>query len=242
MSDPAPAPPASPRTRALTKWLPGVMLGLGLILGWWWLSGNAAWGRALAWIQDRGAWGMVVFVMIYVLACVLLLPGSALTLGAGAIYGVVTGTLLVSLASTLGATAAFLVGRYLLRERVAGWIARQPKFAAMDRAVATESWKIVLLTRLSPVIPFAPLNYALGLTRVPWHVYVLGSWLGMLPGTVLYVYLGSLAHAASGPSRRPVQWLGYGVGLLATLAVTWVLARLARRALQPVLAEPAAKS
>ncbi len=242
MSDPAPAPSASPGTRALTKWLPGVMLGLGLILGWWWLSGNAAWGRALAWIQDRGAWGMVVFVVIYVVACVFLLPGSALTLGAGAIYGVVTGTLLVSLASTLGATAAFLVGRYLLRERVAGWVARQPKFAAMDRAVAADSWKIVLLTRLSPVIPFAPLNYALGLTRVPWHVYVIGSWLGMLPGTVLYVYLGSLAHAGGGPGRRPIQWLGYGVGLMATLAVTWVLARLARRALQPVLDDPAAKS
>jgi uncharacterized membrane protein YdjX (TVP38/TMEM64 family) len=185
-----------------------------------------------------GAWGVVAFVLIYILACVLMIPGSALTLGAGAIYGVVNGSLIVSVAATLGATAAFLSGRYLMRERVGGMLARHPKFAALDRAVALEAWKIVLLTRLSPVFPFAPLNYAFGLTRVSLRVYVIGSWLGMLPGTVLYVYLGSLAKAAGGGSRSPAQWVGYGLGLLATVAATIVIARSARRALNPVLETP----
>lgn len=192
--------------------------------------------RALAWIDGLGLLGAAAFALLYVLACVLLIPGSVLTLGAGFLYGVVKGTVLISVASTLGATAAFLVGRYLARDWVAKKTAGNPRFAAIDEAVGREGWKIVGLTRLSPVFPFNLLNYAYGLTKVSLRHYFFASWIGMLPGTVLYVYLGSLAGSlaalGTGSSERtPAQWAGYAVGLLATVAVTVYVTRIARAAL-----------
>jgi len=189
-------------------------------------------GNALATVERLGPWGPVVFVVIYILACVLLIPGSVLTLGAGAMFGVVWGSVYVSLASTLGATAAFLVGRYLARRWVARKIAGNAAFAAIDQAVAEEGWKIVGLTRLSPVFPFTLLNYAFGVTRVKLRDYMLASWIGMMPGTVMYVYLGSLARAgAGGQQKSPAEWALYGLGLLATVAVAVVITRIARQAL-----------
>ncbi|KAF0172910.1 MAG: hypothetical protein FD161_3914 [Limisphaerales bacterium] len=183
-------------------------------------------------VEQLGPWGPVLFVVIYVLACVLFIPGSVLTLGAGAVFGVVWGSVYVSLASTLGATASFLVGRYLARRWVARKIAGNATFAAIDQAVAAEGWKIVGLTRLSPVFPFTLLNYAFGVTRVGLRDYVLASWIGMMPGTVMYVYLGSLARAgAGGQQKSPAEWALYGVGLAATIAVTVVITRIARQAL-----------
>ncbi len=194
--------------------------------------------EALAWVQQLGWPGVGVFVALYVLACVLFLPGSVLTLGAGAIYGVARGSLIVSAASTLGATAAFLAGRYLARDWVGGRIRGNARFTAIDEAIGREGWRIVGLTRLSPVFPFNLLNYAFGLTRVRLGPYVLASWIGMMPGTVLYVYLGSLggslATLGTGPgagARTPAQWALYAVGLLATVAVTVCVTRIARRAL-----------
>ncbi len=188
--------------------------------------------HGLDWVSQLGPWGVVLFILIYILATILFIPGSALTLGAGALFGVVRGCIYVSIGATLGAAAAFLVGRYLARNAVARRIESNPRFAAMDRAVANEGWKIVLLTRLSPVFPFALLNYAFGITRVKFTHYLLASWIGMMPGTVLYVYLGSLAQVAtSGRTRSPAEWTLYAVGLLATLAVTVLITRIARRAL-----------
>ncbi len=192
--------------------------------------------RALEWIGDLGPAGAAAFVGIYVVACVLFIPGSILTLGAGAVYGVVRGSLLVSVASTLGATAAFLAGRYLARDWVARRIEGNERFRAIDRAVGREGWKIVGLTRLSPVFPFNLLNYAYGLTRVSLRDYVLASWIGMIPGTVMYVYLGSLAGSlatldAGGGGRSRAQWVLYVIGLAATVAVTVYVTRIARAAL-----------
>lgn len=191
---------------------------------------------ALGWAAQQGAAGVAVFVALYVLACVFLVPGSVLTLGAGAVYGVAAGVPIVSGASTLGATAAFLVGRHLARDRVARMFEGNAKFAAIDAAVAREGWKIVGLARLSPVFPFNLLNFAFGLTRVPLRDYCLASWIGMLPGTVLYVYLGSLAGSlaaiGSAPgARTPAQWALSGVGLAATVAVTAYVTRIAKAAL-----------
>jgi uncharacterized membrane protein YdjX (TVP38/TMEM64 family) len=193
---------------------------------------------ALAWIEKAGPAGPLVFFGLYVAACVFMLPGSILTLGAGAVFGVVKGSLLVSLSSTVGATAAFLVGRYLTRDMVARRVAGNATFRAVDESVASEGWKIVGLTRLSPVFPFNLLNYAFGLTRVSLRGYVLASWIGMIPGTVMYVYLGSLAGSLAdlsdeggGRARSPVEWALYVVGLIATVAVTVVITRIARRAL-----------
>lgn len=186
---------------------------------------------ALARIDSLGAWGPVLFVLIYVVATVLFLPGSALTLGAGALFGVGWGSVFVSAGSVLGATAAFLVGRYFARDWVAKKIAGNAAFAAIDRAVAAEGWKIVGLTRLSPAFPFSLLNYAFGLTRVSLRDYVLASWIGMMPGTVMYVYIGSLARVAGDRSRTPGEWALLGLGLAATIAVTVVITRIARAAL-----------
>lgn len=187
--------------------------------------------EALAGLESLGAWGPVIFVLLYIVAAVLLVPGSALTLGAGALFGVGLGSVLVSAGATLGATAAFLVGRYLARDWVAKKIEGNAAFAALDRAVAADGWKIVGLTRLSPAFPFTLLNYAFGLTRVSLRDYLLASWIGMMPGTVMYVYLGSLARAAGDRSRTPAEWALYGVGLAATIVVTVFVTRLARAAL-----------
>ena len=192
----------------------------------------------LAWSENLGWIGSVAYILIYIAACVFLLPGSVLTLGAGVVFGVVKGSVIVSIASTLGATIAFLTGRYIARSWVVRQIEKRPFFRAIDEAISAEGWKIVLLTRLSPVFPFSLMNYALGLTPVKVKDYVLASWIGMLPGTVMYVYIGSLAGslaslggAAAGRQRSTGEWALYGMGLLATLLVTVYVTRIAKRAL-----------
>ncbi|MDY6802302.1 MAG: TVP38/TMEM64 family protein [Cyanobacteriota bacterium] len=189
---------------------------------------------ALNWIRDLGAIGPVVFIIIYILAAVLFIPGSLLTLGAGFIYGVIKGSIFVSIASTLGATLAFIVGRYFARSWVSKQIEGKQKFKAIDEAVAEEGWKIVGLTRLSPIFPFNLLNYAFGVTQVSLRDYVVASWIGMMPGTVMYVYFGSLAEslATLGQGEKtPLQWALFGVGLLATFALTFYVTKIAREAL-----------
>lgn len=200
--------------------------------------------EALEWVQQLGWVGAVVFIALYVLACVLFLPGSILTLGAGVVFGVVKGSIIVSVASTLGATVAFLVGRYLARDWINSKIEGNAKFRAIDEAIGHEGWRIVGLTRLSPVFPFNLLNYAFGVTRVPLGQYILASWIGMIPGTVMYVYLGSVAGSlatlgsdSGTPARTPGQWALLAVGLLATVAVTVYVTRMARRALSKAMKE-----
>lgn len=191
---------------------------------------------SLVWIQDLGPLGAIVFVLIYILATIFFLPGSILTLGAGFVYGLIKGFVIVSIASTLGATGAFLVGRYLAR----GWVARKvegnTRFKAIDEAVGHAGWRIVGLTRLSPVFPFNMLNYAYGLTKVTLRDYVLSSWIGMMPGTIMYVYFGtvagSLATLGSDQGDQTPAQLGIKiVGLIATVIVTAYITRIAKRAL-----------
>lgn len=190
---------------------------------------------ALAWTAAAGPAGWAAFVGLYVLACVAFLPGSVLTLGAGAAFGLWKGFLLVSAGSTIGACAAFLVGRYLLRDWVSRKLSAVPAFAAVAGAVCQEGWKVVFLTRLSPVLPFNLLNYGYGLTTVGLAEYALASWLGMMPGTFLYVYLGAAAgEAARGGARArtPAEWALYGAGLLATAVAAWLVGRTAKNALK----------
>lgn len=189
---------------------------------------------ALAWTASAGAPGQAAFVALYALACVAFLPGSVLTVGAGAAFGLWKGFLLVSAGSTLGACAAFLVGRHLLRDRVARRLAAAPSFAAVAEAVGQEGWKVVLLTRLSPVLPFNLLNYAYGLTGVGLGEYALASWIGMMPGTFLYVYLGAAAGEAvraGSRARTPAEWALFAGGLAATAAAAWLVGRTAKRRL-----------
>ena len=193
--------------------------------------------RGLEWTQELGVWGPVFVIAFYIMACVLLLPGSILTLGAGFIFKVVRGSITVSIGSTLGACAAFLVGRTVARKWIVGKVAKNEKFAAIDEAVAQQGFKIVLLTRLSPVFPFNMLNYAFGLTKISFWKYALASWVGMMPGTIMYVYFGaglrSLADVAAGnveqgTAGRVFFWLG----LAATVIVTVFVTRVARNALR----------
>lgn len=187
--------------------------------------------NAIEWVDQLGTIGFLVFIAIYILATVFLLSGAVLTLGAGTIFGVVKGSILVSVASTLAATVAFLIGRYFARGWVAKQIENQPKFKAIDSATGKEGWKIVGLTRLSPIFPFVFLNYAFSLTQVTLKDYMLASWIGMMPGTVMYVYLGSIGKAASGGGKTPAEWALFGVGLLATVAVTVFVTKIAKKAL-----------
>jgi uncharacterized membrane protein YdjX (TVP38/TMEM64 family) len=197
--------------------------------------------RLVDWIRGAGTVGVGVFALVYVFGSALLLPGAILTLGAGFAYGPVVGTLLVSPVSVLAATISFLLARFVTRSWVSSKIARDPRFAAIDRAVGESGFKIVALLRLSPVLPFNLLNYALGLTRVTLRDYVLASAVGMFPGTALYVYIGSLVTSASelshGAPSRSTTWgqLLYWGGLGATLLVTVVLTRIARNALRVAL-------
>jgi len=223
---------ASKKTLAL-----GILVIVGLVILGRQLDAQVLLRTALDRIQGLGVWGPAVFIVLYVAATVLFLPGSVLTLGAGAVFGPLRGMVLVSVASTLGATAAFFVGRYLARGWVAGKIEGNGAFRTLDEAVAREGWKIVGLTRLSPVFPFNLLNYAFGITRVSPRDYILASWIGMLPGTLLYVYLGSLAGdlatlGAGRHARTPAEWALYVVGLAATASVTVFVTRIARAALR----------
>ncbi|MBI1903709.1 MAG: VTT domain-containing protein [Planctomycetia bacterium] len=190
------------------------------------------------WIRDLGIWGPVVFGLLYVVAVVLLVPASALTLAAGALFGLVGGTSIVSLASTTGAALAFLISRRLARNRIAKKVEQYPKFDAIDKAISEGGWKIVALLRLSPAIPFNLQNYLYGLTGIRFWTCVLTSWLAMLPGTFMYVYLGHVgragleATAGGDQSRSPAEWAMMIVGLAATIAVTVYITRLARKALK----------
>jgi uncharacterized membrane protein YdjX (TVP38/TMEM64 family) len=200
--------------------------------------------HALSWIEGLGVIAPIVFAGVYIVACVFLISGAVLTLGAGAIFGLAWGTLYASVASMLGATAAFLVGRYVARSWVAKKIEGNQTFKAIDEAVADEGWKIVGLTRLSPVFPFVLLNYAFGLTKVKLKDYFFASWIGMLPGTFMYVYIGYLgreAAGATGGSTSTLQWVLRIVGFAATILVTVMVTRIARKALSKRIDEPRAE-
>jgi uncharacterized membrane protein YdjX (TVP38/TMEM64 family) len=190
-----------------------------------------------AWVERLGVWGPVVFIAGYALATVAFVPGSILTLAAGAIFGLVKGTLVVFVAATLGASLAFLVSRHLARSAIEKKIAGNPRFAAIDQAVASHGGRLVFLLRLSPVFPFNLLNYALGLTKVRFVEYLIAS-VGMLPGTLLYVYYGKLAGdvaaLASGAqvAKGPGYYVVLTLGLAATVVVTALVTRMARKALK----------
>ncbi|QDT69823.1 TVP38/TMEM64 family inner membrane protein YdjZ [Planctomycetes bacterium MalM25] len=232
-----PEPAAAPQSGGATGKLIGlVVVVVALAAAFRFLPLAETLSGFLEYVQGLGVWGPVLLAAAYVAATVLMAPGLILTLGAGYVFGVVLGTITVSIGSVLGATAAFLVGRYATRDFVQGLAAKNPRFAAIDSAVAEQGWKIVLLTRLSPLFPFNVLNYLYGATRVSLRDYFLASWIGMLPGTVLYVYFGAVAGdltkllAGEFEGGAGKQALLY-VGLAATVVVTVFVTRIATKAL-----------
>ena len=187
-------------------------------------------------VRSLGAIGPAAVALAYVLCTVLFIPGSAITIGAGTLFGLKTGFLVVLVGANLGALCSFLLARTFLREKVARWAEANPKFRSLDRAIGKQGFKMVLLTRLSPVFPFVLLNYFLGLTAVRTGAYALANLFGMLPATFLFVYIGAAAREAiAGQMDESVgfyqQILKY-VGLLATVAVVVIVTRIARKVMR----------
>lgn len=232
--------------RSTRHWLVPALVLLALLAAGWLLrpqlAAVAGWlsGLVLAfaqWVKTLGALGPLVFIAGYALAVVGFVPASLLTIGAGTIFGVVAGTAWVFVAASLGACAAFALARTVARGAVERRILANPRFAAIDRAIAKDGRKIAFLLRLSPVIPFTLLNYALGLTRIGFADYAIAC-IAMLPGTLLYVYIGSLvgdlAAVAAGSAASEGEGLQRAfklVGLAVTAVVTVMITRIARRAL-----------
>ena len=238
---------AQPPSRSKGKLAVYIAIGLAVVVALI-LGGRQAGAyvpRFAQWVEGLGLWGPVVFILGYAAATVAFVPGSLLTLAAGAIFGLVKGTIYTLIGATLGASAAFLVARYVARRRIERRIAGNAKFAAIDKAVGREGFKIVALLRLSPAFPFNLLNYALGLTKVTFLQYLAAS-IAMLPGTLLYVYYGkaagSLAALAGGAKTEKGlgSYLVLALGLVATVVVTAFVTRLAGKALRQEIDAPAA--
>ena len=198
--------------------------------------------NSLEWIESFGTITPIIFGLIYIICTILLISGAVLTLGAGIIFGVIKGSIIVSVFSTLAAITSFLIGRFLLRNWVLKKIEKYPKFKAIDTAVAKKGWKIVGLTRLSPVFPFVFLNYAFGLTKISLKDYSIASWIGMMPGTIMYVYIGSLIGdiatlGAGGREKTPVEWIFTIIGFIITVIITLYVTNISKKALSKKLNE-----
>jgi uncharacterized membrane protein YdjX (TVP38/TMEM64 family) len=184
------------------------------------------------WVTGLGPVGWVLYAAVYAVCCVLFVPASVLTLGAGAIYGLWKGTAIVLAGAILGATLSFLLAKSVLRKKIERMTTGNAKFAALDRAIAKEGAKIVFLVRLSPVFPFTYINYAFGLTGVRTLPYVLASFFGMIPGTFAYVYLGSAAAGAASGEADTTKKFVQIAGAAVALAVTIFVARVATKAIK----------
>ena len=191
------------------------------------------------WVAQMGTAGIFIFIGVYAVATVLLAPGAILTIGAGFAFGLWKGFLAVSGGATIGAALAFLVARFIARDKIEAIAQRNEKFRKIDNAIGKQGAKLIFLLRLSPVIPFNLSNYFYGLTGVRFWPYVLVSWIGMMPGTFLYVYIGtaskaSVAAAAGGEAIKHgwQYWMFLGVGLAATIVVTIWVTKIARDALK----------
>jgi len=192
-----------------------------------------------AWVAHAGVAGIFVFIGVYAVATVLLAPGSILTIGAGFAFGLWKGFLAVSAGATLGASLAFLVARFIARDKIETIAQRNEKFRKLDSAIGQQGARLIFLLRLSPVIPFNLSNYFYGLTAVKFWPYVLASWIGMMPGTFLYVYIGiagkaTVAATAGGEAVKHgwQYWTFFGVGFAATIVVTIWVTKIARNALR----------
>ena len=188
-------------------------------------------------IQEAGPFGWGLFIGLYALCCLLFIPGSVLTVGAGAVYGFWGGTALVLVGNGLGSVLSLLATRFLLRDWVARRIAKHPKLKAVEKAVAHDDLKLVFFTRLSPIMPFSLINYSLGLTNISAWRFLLATELGAVPATCIYVYVGSLMGnlARIGPElkqHRPIEWVFQGVGLFLVIAVTVYITHLVNQALK----------
>ncbi|MDA7922368.1 TVP38/TMEM64 family protein [Verrucomicrobiales bacterium] len=225
-------PPESETPSSKKTFIIGAIALIAIFIGFKFLPLDE-WFKVLGdWIESLGPWGPIAFIVSYVLLSLFLIPGSALTASAGLFFGLGGGTLWVVVAANLAANIAFLIGRYRARDMVMKRLEGNEKFSAIDDAVGREGWKIVGLTRLSPLFPFTLINYGFGVTKVSWLHYALASLVGMAPGTIMYVYFGSLGKlAVESGEKSTTQIVVQVIGLLVTIAVTVYVTRVAKKAL-----------
>ena len=175
----------------------------------------SGWTRLQSWLLDRGAWGVVIFTLILVFATFLPLPDWPLPVVAGYVFGA-WAFLLVYVGIALPSALAFLGARYLARDRLRKLLERRPKYRAIDRAIARDGWQVVVLLRLSPVIPFNLQNYALGVTAISFWRYLGATLAGIVPGIAIYVYFGIFGESLE-KNPRVLDWVLLGVGSTATV-------------------------
>lgn len=216
----------------LVIWLGLVGLLIAVSVAWFFLP-TKDWIQGFGdWIKSYGAVGVGIFAVIYVLAVIVLAPAGVFTIVAGLVFGAWAFPLVV-VAATAGATLAFLIARHLVRQKVESLVEERPKFKAVGEAVSEDGWKIVGLLRLSPLVPFNLQNYFFGVTDVGLLPYVTATFFGIMPGTLLYVYLGTLGKAvAGGEGGGAGQWALLAVGLVATAIVAFIITRKAKRKLK----------
>lgn len=237
--------PASRRAQATPwswKWVVAGALLAALIVAGILLPVKEWVGSFRGWIMDLGPWGGLMFAGVYVLATVLLVPVSVLTIVAGLAFGLGWGFVLVVISATIGATLAFLVSRYLVHDHVRILVETRPRFKAVNEAVSKDGWKIVALLRLSPLVPFNLQNYFYGVTDIKLLHYVPATFVGIMPGTLLYVYLGAAGNVASSEGHSPLEWGLVALGLVATILVVFWVTKKAREILaQKGVREPSPK-
>jgi len=215
------------------KWIVPAAVVVAAFAAWFFLPVKDWLETFSQWIEGLGIWGGIVFVAVYAIATLLLAPGALFTLTAGLVFGLAWGFLVVMIGATLGAALAFLIARYLLREKIRQAMHKRPKFQAVDEAVSEGGWKIVLLLRLSPLVPFNLQNYFFGITDIKFWQYIGATFAGIIPGAFLYLYLGAVGGALTGDSEwGTAQWIFFGIGLAATIAMAVLVTIKAKKKLE----------
>jgi len=209
--------------RRIAPWLGFGAVLLALCLGWLLLPLRAWMDGLQHWLLGLGAWGVVIFTLILIVATFLPMPDWPLPIVAGYVFGV-WAFLLVYVGIAIPSMLAFLAARHLARDRIKSFLARRAKYQVIDKVVAREGWKVVMLLRLSPVVPFNLQNYALGVTAIPFWPYVGATLAGIIPGIAIYVYFGIFGKGL-GKGASPIDWVIFGVGCLATIALGVVVTR-----------------
>ena len=202
------------------------MLAVALCIGWLALPVGEWAGTSQRWMLGLGIWGVAIFAGVFIVATLVLAPDWPLAVAAGMVYGLWAVPVVLA-AAIVAASLAFLVARYVARHRIRAMLATSRKFAAVDNAVTEEGWKIVVLLRLSPLVPFNVQNYLFGITDIPLPHYLAATFVGIIPGTVVFVYLGALGNTSGGP----LEWAFFGVGLVATVTVVLLVTRKAKEKL-----------
>lgn len=212
----------------------GIAFVIALFIAWFLLPVKEWLQSFTQWVEGLGVWGGVVYGVFYAIATVLLVPGAPLTIAGGLLFGVALGFPIILIGATVGAALAFLAARYLVREKVKAMVESRPKLKAIDRAVADEGWKIVAMVRLTPIVPFNLQNYFFGLTEVKFWHYVAATLAGIIPGVLLYLYLGAIGAATltGGAKLGPLQWGFFIVGLVVTIVVVVLVTKKAKAKLK----------